>query len=196
TVPERNDDGARVIHRDDATYTFDVRAWGSVARAVAVGLPAYVRVQTNVIFDDDIGVEVPTNFAAAAPALGDPRITFSWDRNSAPLGVVIYDNGALHARLDSDDWTLNAGHYTWTDRGYADPYVTHTYLIRAVDVVGGNRKRSKVSNTVNYTPLGIEVGLGPDDRSAPIRFETKASIDSWVMVDRRATFKPLNRNIN
>ena len=38
--------------------------------------------------------------------------------------------------------------------------------------------------------------LVPDDGSLPIRFETKASIDSFVMVDRRATFKPLNRNIN
>jgi hypothetical protein len=196
TVPERNSDGDRVIHRDDATYTFDVRAWGSIARAVAVGLPAYVAVQTNVLFDDDIGVVVPTNFAAAAPALGDPRITFSWDRTTPPVAAVILDNGAVYARLDSDDWTLNAGHYTWTDRGYADPYVQHSYTIRALDVVSGNRKRSKPSNTVNYTPVGIDVWLVPDDGSAPIRFETKASIDSFVMVDRRATFKPLNRNVN
>jgi hypothetical protein len=189
TVPERNDDGVRVIHRDDATYTFEVRAWGSQPRAVAVGMPAYVQQLTNVVFDDDVGTITPTGFAAAAATAGDPRTTFSWDRTTPPNAVLIFDGNAVYARLDSDDWTLNAGHYTWTDTGLADPYVAHPFTIRAVQA----GKRSKSSGQVSYTPQVTGVWLVPDNLS-PIRLETKESIDSWVTLDRRAVYKPLNRN--
>lgn len=196
TVPQRNADGVRVIHHDDATYTFQVRAWGSTARAVAVGLPAYVQVLTDVIFDDDAGVITPTAFVAGPPTAGDPRITFEWDRTSAPEAVVIHDGAAVYARLDSDDWTLSAGHYTWTDGGFADPYVAHDFTIRAIETVGGRRKRSHASPIFSYTPKVMGVWLVPDDGAAPIRLDTKASIDNFVRLDRRATYKPLNRNVN
>lgn len=192
TVPKRNRRGERVIRRDDATYTIEVRAWGDVDRAPAIGKPAYVQVLTNVVFDDDAGVITPGDFTVTPASLGDPRATFTWTRTAAPEAVKILDGNTVYARLDSDDWTLSAGTYTWTDGGLSDPFTQHDFTIRAIETVGGRRKRSHASSVVHYTPRIIDVWLVPDGMF-PIRLEGgRGSLDQFATTDRRAVYKPLN----
>lgn len=194
TVPKRDDDansnahGHRIIKRDDATYTFQVRAWGDIDRADAVGLPAYVEALTDVIFDDDAGVITPDSFTVAAVAVGDPRTVFTWHRTTAPDAVLLIRDGEIVQRLDDDDWDVSAGTYTWTDNGLATPFVAEHWTVRAVE----SGVRSLASTAVTYTSRILGVWLVPDDMD-PISLETKASIDQFTSVDRRAIYKPLNR---
>lgn len=185
TVPFRNDDGRRVIRRDDASYDFVVRAWGDVDRAVAVGLPAYVEQRVTVVFDDDAGVTTPTSFAAAPADTGDPRLTFTWDRTEAPDAVLILDDGKVYARLDEDDWTLDAGTYTWTDTGLAAPYAAHHFTIRAIE--SGVRSHPSETVTVTTRPEGAWVIAAGRQ---PVCLAGTAT--PFIKNDRRATFKPIN----
>lgn len=191
TVPKRNDEGVRVLKRDDATYVIQVRAWGDVPRAVAVGHPAYVEALTSIVFDDDLGVTAPDSFTVVPASAGDPRSVFTWHRTSAPDAILLIRDGEIVERLDSDDWSVSAGVYTWTDTGLATPYVTESWTVRAV--VSG--VRSHASNAVDYTSLVQGVWLIPDSAN-PIKLETKASIDQFAVLDRRAIYKPLNTGTN
>lgn len=191
TIPKRNSRNERVIHTDDATYTFNVRAWGDVERAVAVGYPAYVEQSVDVVFDDDAGVATPTSFGVTQFAAGDPRTAFSWHLSSAPDAILLLDGNKVYARLDSDDWTNVAGDYTWTDSGGVDPFEDHAFTIRAV--VSG--VRSLPSSTVTFHPTITGVWLVPIDDD-PIRLDTTTSIDQFTTTDRRAVYKPLNRDVD
>lgn len=187
TVPKRNDDGVRVIKRDDASYVIRVRAWGDVARADAVGLPAYVEQTVTVDFDEDAGVETPSAFTVTRFAAGDPRTTFSWTMTLEPDAILVLDAGEVVARLDSDDWTLSAGVYAWTDQALVQPFVDHTFTLRAVS----SGARSPASTEVDYRLVVDSVWLVPVDMD-PIRLDTKAGIDQFVVQDRAAIFKPIN----
>lgn len=192
TVPFRNSDGHKVLNVDNATYTFQVRAWGNVLRSDAVGLPTYVQSSSSVTFSESAGVTTPDTFAAAAAAAGSPQITFTWHRTSAPDAIKILDGHKIYARLDSDDWTVVSGNYSWTDAGNADPFIQHSFTIRAVD----SGVRSQASSVVNYTPQIVGVWLVPNDGSLPICFDGRATLDQFVQNDRRASYKPLNSSTN
>jgi hypothetical protein len=187
TVPKRNDDGDRVFKRDDATYTIQVRAWGAVDRAVAVGHPAYVQALTDVVFDDDIAVTAPDSLTLTPVTAGDPRTVFTWARSSAPDAWLIIRDGEVVERLDGDEPSVSAGVYTWTDTAYATPYVAENWTVRAVE----SGVRSLASNTVAYTSNVQGVWLIPDAAN-PIKLDTKTSIDQFAVLDRRAIYKPLN----
>lgn len=193
TVPERDEGifGSRVIKRDDATYTIQIRAWGDVERAVAVGLPAYVEALVDVAFDADAGVTAPDSLAVASFAAGDPRTTFTWHRSSAPDAFLLMRSGEIVARIDSDDWTVTTGTYTWTDNGLATPFVAEDWTIYAVD----SGVRSTASNSVTHTSRVQDVWLVPDNAD-PIRFETRDSIDQFATLDRRAVYKPYNSGVD
>jgi hypothetical protein len=186
TVPKRDEDSnKRVIKTDDATYRFRIRGWGDVERAHAVGLPPYVEQVVDVVFDDDAGVITPGAFTAVADIAGSPRITFSWTRTVAPDAVVIHAGNKVYARLDSDDWTVSAGVYTWTDNGLARPYRVHHYNIRALE----SGVRSHASPTVDYTPKPEGVWLLYEGHD-PVVFD--GTVVPFVKNDRRATYKPVN----
>jgi len=191
TVPARDDDGHRVIRRDDATYTIEVRAWGDVERAVAVGLPAYVEALTDVVFDADAGVTAPDSLAVSAFASGEPRTTFTWHRTSAPDAFLLMRSGEIVARLDSDDYTVVSGNYSWTDNGLATPFVAEDWTIYAVDT----GVRSLASNSVTFTSAPRGVWLCPEDAD-PIALETRDSIDQFSTADRRAVYKPINSGLD
>src|SRR3569623_39076 len=170
TVPARDDDGHRVIRRDDATYSIEVRAWGVVERAVAVGLPAYVEALTDVVFDADAGVTAPDSLAVSAFAAGDPRTTFTWHRTSAPDAFLLMRSGEIVARLDSDDYTVVSGNYSWTDNGLATPFVAEDWTIYAVDT-GVDISIVYAFEGISGTFAGL-LGSEQDQRAAVDRLAT------------------------
>lgn len=202
TVPLRDSDGrwgwgsyrygTKVLDVDNASYTFQVRAWGNVARADAVGLPAYVQATSTVTFSESVGVTTPDTFAVAAAATGDPRITFTWHRTSSPDAFQILDGNKIYAQVESGDWTVVSGNYSWTDQGLADPFVQHSFTIRAVDT----GVRSQASSVVLYTPKIVGVWLVPADGSLPIQLDGRTSLDQFAENDRRASYKPINSSVN
>lgn len=176
----------RVIVRDDATYRFQIRAWGDKDRAVGVGMPAYVEQIVDVVFDDDIGVTTPTDFTVSAFGPGDPRKTFTWFRTEAADAWVLLSDGEHLRRLDAGEVDVDAGTYSWTDNGLGAPYQSHDWSVRAIE----SGVRSAPSNTVSYTSKPEGVWVIPEDDD-PIVLDGTDSIDSFAETEKRVIYPTL-----
>lgn len=189
TVPKRNRQNRKIIRRDDATYTIQVRAFDRVDRTPAVGLPAYVEQLVDVVFDEDAGVGAPSAFAMAPATLGDPRVTFSWFRSlSANWMIVDTGSGEIIARLDDGEPSVSAGTYSWTDSGLIAPRQASTYVVRAIE----SGVRSHASNVVTYSSKPLGVWLVPSDGTTPIFMRGVVAVDQFLTNDRRTSYSPLN----
>lgn len=185
-IPSRNDDGRRIIRRDDHTYRFQIRAWGDRDRAVAPGHPDFVEQIVDVVFDNDAGVEVPTDFTVSAFAPGDPRTTFTWSLVEAGDAYQIIDDIGEITRVDAEDVTIDAGTYTWTDGGQVQPYEAHTYVVRKVD----DGVRGNASNTDTYTSKPIAAWLIPEGDD-PIMLDGDAWLDAVTQTEKRVSYATL-----
>lgn len=186
TLPELNDDGIRIF-RDDVSYQIGVRAWDDIDRAPGVtNDPTYVEEWTTVTFDDDVAVAAPAGLVVTQVGVS-PRLQFTWTRTVTPDAWVIYRDGVVYARLDDSDVPeAPADTYTWTDGGYSDPYVEHTWTVRAIVA----NRRSVASNAVAHTNEveGVWFITAAGDT---VMFEGP-DVNGFRTNDRRATFKPVN----
>lgn len=188
TIPERNSDGKRVFV-DDTNYQINVRAWDEYDREGTVSNPAFAEAWTTVHFDDDAAIPAPTALTATQVGIG-PHVHLFWTCPVAPDAWVVYRSGKFIGRLDPASVTAGGGGYAWTDGGYSEPFVPHTWKVKAV--VGG--KMSLPSNIVTLTtkPHGLWLITASGDVVLRGTSGTDPGIDDFKYNDRRATFKPIN----
>jgi hypothetical protein len=177
--------GRRVIVGDDTGWQVNVRAWGDVDRAEAVGHPSYVQQWTTVTFDDDSN-EPPADYTVVPVAPGDPRMVHTWTRSEAADKWVIHRGSHIVHQLTEDDVDVDAGTYTFTDRGETPTYRAAHYTIRAVDA----GTRSVASNEVVVTSTPEGVWLIPEE-GEPWVFDGN-EVQSFTKGDRSTTFQPIN----
>lgn len=182
TVPEKNEHGKRVLREDEAGWIY-LRVRDSIDRALAVGQKAFRDVWIPVDWDEDLGVTAPTGLTVTPIADGDPRRLWEWSCAEAPDAWVIQVDGVTIARL-TDEVTVDAGVYSWTDNGQVAPYRPHQLRVRAVE--DGQRSTPATHNDVGTPAEGVWV-LPEADGIDPIVFDGN-SIGGFARNDFRATY--------
>lgn len=185
-IPLRDPDSGLKVFRDESNRQINVRAWTDVERAVYTGGAAYIGQWVTVHVDDD-AVTAPTLLTATEYAAGDPRTKLTWLRGSTADQWVIYCDDELVARLDPDEVSAYSGTYEWVDRGYAQPWVTRTWRVHAIE--NGDRSPGATANH-KTKPEGL--WLIPDDGETEPVVLDQTGVSGFRRLDRRATYKPTN----
>jgi hypothetical protein len=119
-IPWRDPDThRRIVKGDDTTWQLNVRAWGAVVRAEAIGDPAYVETWVSLTFDNDLD-EPPADYTVTPVVPGSPIHVHTWTRSEDVDAWLIMHGSEVLEHLDPDDVTVDAGTYTWTDDGLLD----------------------------------------------------------------------------
>jgi hypothetical protein len=191
---------AGLIADDTAdAYTIEVRVWDDTGRVSTPGSPAYSSdVQT---FSWVKGG--PTNVASLTVAGDDPGLELTWTRSIEPDFFALYVDGVIPGGVDQNgqSWDrLLPGDYLVSGTTYAlswmgaEPGVSHTYEIAAVDNDAGVFKHSTGNPTATYTtsPLGLWlVDMDTGDR-VQILMKNDPS-GQWTIGEEAQDYYPIGR---
>lgn len=166
TLPFRIN-GHRVL-KDDHDYIVTVRVWDAKDRS-GVG---YVQATRTFTVRYDNTLTPVTGFTATQAGLG-PWVTLEWNRATMPDQWVIVRDGEVIDKEDTAaDLFVTGTTYRYVDRT-ARPGVEHTYKIRAVDIVAGNRKMAATSPTATITPIAEGFWLTNDEGTLKVFIRSK-----------------------
>ena len=133
TLPLRNKEGRRVL-KEGRDAWLHVQAGGQFERAVAVGQPGYVNEWYLLqLSDDDTAVDKATNLRVFQYADGDPRLVWQWDRTEAADEYRPRVDGVTVEIVEDEDVEVNAGTYTYVDRGEVAPMRVHELSLKVKD---------------------------------------------------------------
>lgn len=172
----------RPVLRDDGTYVVQVRIWDTKTRVATPGDPIYAVAERTFTVNDEVGVTAPA--ALTVTQVGDtPFVELTWTRGTFPDYWTIGMDGRPLAVLVEPDDTFDSG-TTHTARVVAgDPFVEHTYYVRAVV----NGESSVKSNLVTYTPEVGSVWLLDVDEDLSIAL-AETGVEGWRMTDQVAVY--------
>lgn len=133
--------GGKAVLAEDRPSQIGVLIWDDQERAATVGTPTHVELWTEVTWDEDAALEVPTDLRIAQ--VGDtPLLRYTWRRGSdAAKWQVQINDKAVH-EIPAEEVTVDAGRYSWTDRGQLRPYRPAEVRIAAIEADDGRSKRS------------------------------------------------------
>jgi hypothetical protein len=165
--------GHRVL-RDDLSYIVNLRVWDTKDRVQTPTVPVYQLASRSFSVQYDNTLTPITSFTASQPTEA-PWVRLQWDRATMPDQWVIVRDGEIIDKFDTGaDLFVSGTTYRYTDYT-ARPFVAHTYKVRAVDIVTGNRKMAATSPTSTITPTcpgfwlidpdrpSLEVNIGGSD---------------------------------
>ena len=183
-VPLRNPDGRRVLTEQETGWLY-LRMYDDVDRAIAVGQKAYVDMWVPLDLTENGSVTAPTGLSVQQIAPGDPRSEWTWHRTETADAWLIEVDGVTLARLEPEDVAVDAGIYTWTDRGEVAPLRSHELRVRAVE--GADKSPGAV---IERTHRVEGVWLLPEDDD-PI-YLAGGEVGDFGSTDNSATYRTLD----
>lgn len=175
------------VLKDGHTYTIEVRVWDDKDREAVPGAPAFASGTASLILDVDATVG-PVTALTATPTTGAPYATFAWERTTTPDEFLVYQEGALVARLDPLDVFVSGTSYEWTYSG-AKPNTPTAFRVHAV--VNGRRS---VGTAVEVTTRPSGIWIVDDARG--ISFALWGDEEgTWDMEDDAEAFTPLGGRV-
>jgi hypothetical protein len=184
---------------DTGAYTLELYVWDDTGRVSTPGSPAYV-------FDSVTFTWVPggpTAVGSLVATADDPGVLLTWIRSIVPDFFALRVDGDIPAGVDAngqswdrllpDDYLQTGTTYALSWMG-AEPGVSHTYEIMAVDNDSGVFKHSTGNPTATYTtsPLGIWlVDMDTGDR-VQILMKNDPS-GQWSIGEEAQDYYPIGR---
>lgn len=182
-IPLNNTDGRRVFREDEQGW-IRLRAWPTTVRAVAVGESPYAEVWIQAVWDEDLGVAVPSNLTVTQKAPGDPRLIWRWYSAEAADAYLLQCNEVTVARVEPSDLTVDGGYYEYVDSGQVPPLRPHVLGVRAVD---GDTRSAPVVVEFAHTVEGVWLLHA----TIPPMVFAGTPVSGFVATDRRARYEPL-----
>ncbi len=187
SIPLRNDAG-RVILPDDSTRWLNVQVWDTVDREATPGDPTWTQTWTQFTVDDDLAT-TPVATLAVTQVGDTPAVQVVWTRAAAADSWELLKDGKVVETFENEDLVIAGTSFTATFPD-TESWVPHTYNVKAV--VNGKRSTKGPTRTFTTQVEGVWLRRTNGDM-VQLR---GTGIDEWVQMDRRITYKPVNRAID
>jgi len=182
--------GHRVL-RDDLSYIVSLHVWDTKDRVATPTVPVFQFATRTFSVQYDNTLTPVTSLTASQPTEA-PWVRLQWDRATMPDQWVIVRDGEVIDKFDTAaDLFVSGTTYRYVDYT-ARPFVAHTYKIRAVDIVTGNRKMAATSPTATLTPTCPGYWLIDPDRPAlEVNIGGSSDVPQVVFGEDSALFAPI-----